>query len=373
MRAASSWIVAPILLSVVSACVVDDGVLDTRLFHCDTDLQCGEGFGCATGAPLTANFCARAPSECGASSCDGVCTQEGLCLQGCVIRDGQASACDTEGMTCVRGTLTGERGVCYPLATCTTSADCESTEICLSEVFQAFARAVPNAKLDHFYCVPRRQAGRCPEDYVPLLADPRVECYPRCTPEESLCPPAYGCATFYLDDVATPVCVPGFYGTACTDDASCLLGRCVESFGGLKVCTERCSDVERVPGNTCENLSSSDLFGAQRVFQCDRTRDLCVPKYFLGTPCNEAYRCVDGLQCVGFRNMDGTPLQLCTADCAADVDCNGGPTGPNFCRLFDTGGGYCFVRRPVGSACEAPSWCSSNVCEAGRCRERVTG
>ena len=359
------------LIVVLAGCRVDGGFLDEDLFACSVDRDCGEGWGCVRGSPYATDFCA--PS-CDAETCDGVCTTAGdvpLCLRDCRIRDdGTATECEGEGFECIRISAERDEGVCYPVSSCDSSAECAAGEICLAD-FVAFA---PGAATDHYYCVPLDVGEGCPARSQPIdIGGSAPLCLATCNPPDSRCPPGFGCleqAAVFSDEEV--VCFPGIYGVPCSDETNCVLGSCMDT-GASKQCTVTCDEAARLAGG-CANLPGLASVVGALGFECDPTANggegggLCVTRSSIGfvctTPESDAYVCERGLDCRRLPSAEGE-VRFCTRDCEIDQQCIDGGNRGAYCQHYARGG-FCFPKGAAGAACEEDRQCLGDRCVGGR-------
>lgn len=359
-----------LVIALLGACSVDAPYLDTGLYACEVDGDCGEGWGCVRGAPYVNDFCA--PS-CDRMSCDGICTVQGdrrLCLRGCRIReDGTTSDCAGDDFVCIRASAEVDEGICYPTQACSESSQCGDSHVCLSDFV---ALAPGNADGDHLYCVPTPDdAGVCPARSVPVETAGAELCLATCDPPDTRCPPGFGCllqSAVGSDDEV--LCFPGVYGVPCDDDTNCVYGQCTD-IGPSKQCSLSCDEAAAIAGG-CGNVLSLGTLVDQLAFECDPTLGdggTCVTRSALGfictTPESDAYTCADDLICRSFPTEDGE-VKLCTSECAIDQQCNRPGESTNFC-LRGFGPGACLPKAGAGGACGEDSQCSSGFCDSGIC------
>lgn len=367
---------ALVLLALLAGCSVDrPDVLDDGYFQCVEAADCGEGQGCAEGNVYAADFCRPGCDPDDASTCpSGVCTARGACLEGCtILADGGDSGCPDE-FTCVRIDALRDEGVCYPVDGCTRSDECaDETEQCINEVLGLPPMSAA-LNFDNLYCTARAdEESRCPEGYlsfeVPTSSDltgTETACYPPCSVDgATLCPPATTCfgpfGDVFTDTPETPPCFPGFWGLPCEDDTHCLIGRCLPVGGGRRACTETCETADtQLDG--CESLEG--LGEGLLVFSRIRCEDVdgtptCVPRYDLGSLCDENLDCVADVDC-GEVTSNAFETHACVRGCERDVDCAEGTDGqPGEYRCAN---GLCTRRRRDGSRCVSNADCLSGAC-----------
>jgi hypothetical protein len=332
-----------LLLIAVAGCSVDRTPLDTGLFPCATDSDCGEGWGCVRATPIAPDFCAPL---CNGAACDGICTggENPQCLRGCRINpDGSTSACPSNDFECVRTSVESDDGICYPVRTCNDHVECESSELCVSQVLRDRVSS-GDTPFDHLYCVPSSSGGSpCPPGFKMGSQGPDPSlCLAGCTMSDRRCPPGFACLDVlqyvapYFTGIDGPVCDIGTYGLSCEDDSNCFLGRCMDTGTAQQsVCTLSCNEASARYGGCANMVSPNSLLGFFGTMECDPSLGgdggLCVLRYDIGFPgcttdAGSAYECREGLYCHTFDFVGG-PVNVCTRDCTMDEECNpeGGP------------------------------------------------
>ncbi|MEM9192546.1 MAG: hypothetical protein AAGF12_25450 [Myxococcota bacterium] len=340
IRLLSRWILVIVTVFGLAGCRVDEDFLDSQLFECGTDSDCGPGWGCIKSFPVTPDFCAPL---CGEAPCDGVCTggDRPQCLQACRIQDdGSTTDCGPE-FNCIRTTVERGEGVCYPVETCEVHSDCASNERCLTQLFEDGSPASVFA-FDQLYCLPvSTPAEGCPSGYKTSELDPsetRV-CRPACSIADPSCPLGFACSTTLqrvaplLNGVSGPLCDIGSYGLTCQDDTNCLVGRCLDPGSAQeRMCTLTCDEASRLASGCGNLITQGSLEWIFSRMECDRTAPsddgsgLCVVRHALSFPgCTRepggAYPCQTGLSCRPF-DFQGGALDLCTKECVNDQECN---------------------------------------------------
>src|SRR5688572_23406700 len=116
------------MLALLAGCSADVPELDSRVYFCESDAECGAGFLCTESNVVSRDFCAAECDPADAASCDGFCTSEGRCLPSCEIHvDGTTTLCP-DGMECIRLSSRADpsgndAGICYPADSCTVDED----------------------------------------------------------------------------------------------------------------------------------------------------------------------------------------------------------------------------------------------------------
>ena len=378
MRSSRNALLALALVASVAGCTVDDSSLNTALFPCTNDAACGQGWGCKRATPYASDFCAARCVPGDPASCDGICTADDLCLPACRI-DESTSACPSDGYSCIRTSIDSTTGICYPVTVCDAVTDCAPGEACLSTDFE----------LTKLYCIPTSETSSCgagSRSLADVIPGASPYCLATCADVDSVCPPGFGCLTqlrFFRTDTATPpLCFPGVAGVACADDTNCLVGRCLNTGPGGKVCTITCNEASRLYGAAgCSAASAGNLFEEFFSMECDPTADggreggLCSVHYDIGwvgcTPPGGAYPCVTspaGTACVAV-NSGGMEINVCTGACTTSSECNRGTSDRNYCAGITAGmpTGFCVPRAGPGVDCLIDEGCRSMRCVRMKC------
>jgi hypothetical protein len=358
--------------------------IDARVYFCDEDGDCGEGWLCAEANAVSRDFCTAECDPDDPASCDGYCTSEGRCLPGCEINlDGSTTRCP-EGTACIRLTSSTDPsgtdpGVCFPAHGCTVDDDCPPGWDCPSEDLPPSVVGV--LRFDHYYCSPRPEGEmiRCPMGWIRTQINdatpPQYACVPPCG-DSSVgggtirCPPSTACASAYsvlLEDPTNAACVPGLWGFPCRDQTNCLLGECTELQGGRRVCTYGCEFARQFspPGAVDPCIGMESLLGGQQRIRCEM--DVCVPRQRALSPCDDAFPCVEGYECtLVMLGPDSPRYDACLRRCATDPDCMD-PFGA-YCLIFDVSmPGVCVPAGNGGDECNRAEMCQSGRCTGGFC------
>lgn len=381
------WALAVLVVAcagVAAGCTVErpDDLLE-RLWTCEQDSDCLDGWGCADRSVLGEDFCRPACDPEDPRTCAGYCTATGECLAPCTLLGDGATACP-DGHACVRADLLDSDGVCFPTETCSRSDECPQGSRCFNDVFglPAILPGVEYAS-DQLYCVAvPDDADRCPSGYLvaPGVAEgDELACLPRCDSAGSRCPPALTCLRelgYLFAQPGASACYPGYWGLPCDDDAQCVVGRCLAIGEGRRACTYGCGEADRVFGRAngggCEALeeSSRGLRLDALEVRCEEVEgvDVCAPLGTPGAPCSDDLRCAPGLDCRAFRS-GATVVRFCSRDCAEDQDCSytGAPLTA-YCAYPAGGGtGSCVPRSFEGGSCERAEQCRLGLI----CREET--
>lgn len=378
--------------ALLAACSVQrPGPLD-QVYPCATSDDCLDGFTCVDRSMLgQPGFCspscdpARATSTCPL----GLCTPEGACLSRCLPEtDGTLRVGCPSGLTCVRTDLFREEGVCWHITGCSMGSDCSEEDVpssCLSEVLgvPALLSGVEIAS-NRLYCLPAPTgplSDRCGPGSIPLAARGAFPgaCLPTCNDPDDVCPPGMTCWTelgWLFGAVSQSVCWVGEWGALCGSDADCLLGRCLETGDGRRVCTERCADVPLggPDGGGCEVLSEVSFSapgGSEFTCRNVGSERVCIPRGRVGAPCGAGRQCLDELRCLPLRNED---TGVCSDVCDLDEDCYvASIPEPRRTEVYcDTENRICLPQQRGGSACDEDHACLSGRCVAGLCTSPAT-
>jgi hypothetical protein len=387
--------VTAVLLGLLAGCSADAPPIDSQVYFCDADSDCGAGWLCTDSNVVSDDFCAAECDPMDASSCRGFCTSEGRCLPGCVINPDGSTTEDRDcpsGMDCVRlssRTISGvDNGICYPATSCTVDEDCAMLpgyDCPLSDELPASLAGM--FRFDHYYCVPSpaMMGDRCPSGWIAVTygsgPTARRACLPGCgdpgVPGGTIrCPPATGCVSHvapFLADPSVAPCFPGYWGTPCEDQSSCLLGSCRDLPNGRSQCTETCADAEAlaqtlgVTGLPDSCLILTGLVGTA-LYRCEA--ELCVPyQRALGT-CDESVTCIPGYECRELMFPDTPTFDGCVKMCTVDGECEDPGA---FCFIPPAQpAGVCALKLADGAECGADVQCQSEVCTPeGFCMRRM--
>ena len=372
----------------LGACTVDrPDVIDDGFFACATPEDCGPGQGCAEANVYGPDFCRPACDIDDPSSCpDGVCTAAGACLERCTIdADGNAIGCASEDFDCVRVDAIRDEGVCYPVRSCSRTADCAEgatgPELCLNDALGLPATTIgESVRFDNLYCTAAPdEGGRCPTGYLSFrFANPDGTttnvCYPPCNPDGGApwCPPATTCFRGFGELAGTPgmpPCLPGVWGLPCADDTQCLIGRCLPVGGGARACTETCDEAAALTGSCAGLERIGEVFGSGSRITCEDVGgvETCVPRYDLLSLCDDHLDCVGGddTTCTEVRFGTDTTAHVCLRECLDAQDCAAGVPGasPTDYRCVAGGGlSVCMRKRANGARCAVDADCRDGLC-----------
>ncbi|HJL15415.1 MAG TPA: hypothetical protein RMH99_07170 [Sandaracinaceae bacterium LLY-WYZ-13_1] len=359
-------------------------VLDEGFFACASAEDCGPGQACAEGNVYAPDFCRPACDPDDPETCPhGVCTAAGACLERCTIDpDGTAVGCPGEDFDCVRIDAIRHEGVCFPVQSCSRSADCASDgdvpQLCLNDALGLPSTTIDDVRFDNLYCTARPdEEGFCPTGYLSYRfanadgSSTRV-CYPPCDPGggRPWCPPATTCFRGFGEIAGTPdmpPCLPGVWGLPCADDTQCLIGRCLPVGGGARACTETCADADTLAGG-CSGLERfGEAFGSAARMACEDVDgvETCVPRYDLLSLCDEQLECVGAdTTCSQVRVSEDTLAHVCLRACRDAQDCAAGTGGvATDYRCIQAGDrSVCMRKRALGARCV-----DDLDCREGRC------
>ena len=321
---------------------------------------CGAGTECPTGFCVD-GFCCNVECAGQCQACD-VAGSERTCLPVAGAPHGTRPACTSDGSICAGACEGVDPGCVYPSA----ATSCGPAGSCADGV-----ATLPGA-CDGAGACATGQTQPC----TPYVCGPDA-CLTSCTTTVD-CAPGY-----YCDSGA---CVPlGDLGHACTEDAACRSGHCVDGVCCDTACDGQCEacDVRALQG-TCSPVIG-DPHGARAACASDGSicggtcdghgRSTCsYPDD--STTCRPP-SCTDGVATLA-ASCDGVgecgPLQqqpcapfvcgeeACQGDCQQDLDC-----APDaWCSA-----GVCVDKLTSGSPCTADDQCTGGLCDFDhRCNDR---
>lgn len=354
--------VALLLCGASLSCVVDADAIDSRIYRCESDAECGDGYVCYHGLePVLSRERAYCLPDC--SSCDGFCDYNGACHPIC---DPDAPSYPAD-MSCLRINLSGPgmtsedvvEGLCVAMTACSNNNDCADPvrSVCINNLASS-ELAELGFELNQMFCIQQgcRAGGNCDPGWS-CLADVLEDtpendmCLPNCT--TGRCPPGLECAN--VNDEL--ICIPGWYGGGlCHDDTNCLVGECVEirDGQGYAVC--------QIP---CESDDDCEPYQSAVPLQCTELPNLgkVCAQLSVSHPCTDDGICELfelGLTCetleVEFLGQS-YDVAMCSRHCENDGDCEifGG-----FCATGGTyGGNICVQPARDGQVCEDDAQCVS--------------
>ena len=363
---AAVWVAA-------AGCRPDPNDFYSRTYPCDSTQsadQCGTG---PNGAPLTCfpakglgatDFCALTcdpgqPDPSGATLCVG----SGTSLKTCHPSHQDPSQECGDQQSCYRTDLIEDEGVCMTGQPCTTDRDCPSADraTCGTSLVKAIYPDGPPLQVDHLNCVKTgcmlNNSSCSPGEYcvpnrVPPQSAPADVCLPLCDANLQ-CPPNYVCFRAVSGPAAPPVCIPGLLGYKCRTDVDCLIGSCVDTSAGFRVCS--------VPCQTQADCAPYD--GARDAYVCTSPTPgaplHCItPSSFGGAPCATDADCaIDGTHCTFYSPYGPiTPGQgLCLLPCDASGACPARGGIPHAC-LEASSPPICYAGR-LGIDCHSDADC----------------
>lgn len=337
-----------------------------------------------------------------APSCDaGQLELAGVCRDTC--DPAVATATCAEGTCTFLGIEDGEPwGACLPGATggggrgsaCSLDAPCGDGYVCIEQ--NGGGR-----------CVPRCDPGDGDTCGAGLRCDPVGRTLGACLPSTCLreadCPDGQTCATWVRPDGGVDLaCIfavgGGAAGAACSADADCASGQCLEDLGichggcrtnddcagegscvlygfehevqsvWVPTCLRDCTDDESCgPGQTCTWFDNREL----------DLNTVCVPAVGsaqAGAPCTDGADCRSG-QCLAFQ--PGT-TGFCDGGCTDDADCGGETVCAQTTRdsagddgVWGTADDWETYPRCRGATCSSNADCGAWVC--GAALETVNG
>ncbi|MCB9640122.1 MAG: matrixin family metalloprotease [Myxococcales bacterium] len=351
---------------------------------CTSSSQCGTCRDCTNGKcgpksfSIPSQICkpCKSDNDCGG----GVCSQvdgRARCLQRC-----DAAGCCPAGTAC-QGS--GGSSLCMPTnnkcpdATCTTTNDCGSNEVCVNGLCEKSCTKDTDCP-SGFVC----KSQSCTEAQPAKLGQPcstNIPCVAGTTCESTskgqICTVACGAGTGGYPN--------GSPGSACT---SCVSGTtCINNIG-QSACLRSCSSnssCSSTGGGLCGRINSGPLFCLCRNdadcasgYNCNKAilgnlgLGACAQRG--GGTCPTGYQC-DGTFCVGSGGStcgngtcDGTEdCSSCVQDCAcvAGQVCQAGScVTPSTC-----GNGTCDNNENCATCAKDCACAANQVCNAGKCEE----
>jgi hypothetical protein len=300
-----------------SGCKVDTGVSADEVFACDgtspdADASCGDGWICYRATSYGgSDVCLQSSSA--ASGCpDGYVASGRGCFKECTFADGECP----QGLRCVRTRLTEQKGVCAPLPTCNSSADCVDPvrSYCLADGVSTFAPQSTNSLCVQTQCMLKQEAcspgNTCilgelasieaRSSSTSLTAQERAYyatiqlylktlgltgrtdldfCAPDCGPHLP-CPAGTYCLGNSFQNAILNVCVPGYLGLGCDQDIDCQVGTCIpvsiDTGEGMRMghaCSQTCTD-----DSQCSNLVAETGVACRQLGLGLQAPHLCLPK-----------------------------------------------------------------------------------------------
>jgi hypothetical protein len=445
--------IATLMAGVALGCAAPEDAFYAKVFLCDVE---GEESQCGTdrsGMPMVcypghllggSDFCTEtcdpdvAPVDARFACIDAIASNEkGALVQRC--QPSAAAGSCPSGLACYRTDVLADEGLCVTTHTCSDQSDCNGLgRTCGSKYAVEIGGSSLGLQSDNLHCVQETCStvgSMCMPDQACLFdfyasgdVLPDI-CVPKC--DRGRCPPNFSCARTPQSLGSPDICVPGVAGTRCTKSQDCLLGDCLDTGAGFRVCTlpmscaatdfcglldqpvdkficaegipgqEVCVNTRPYDGGQCErstecpagqectfysSLAPASLHGACRTpcpdGRCDARGGIpyvctgaaheggCQATDF-GLPCSSDADCFKGLSCetAGFdeRSLHNYSASICTTSCTTDADCDAS-------RLTGRGGfceieaGICRRRGHDNSPCERDAQCYSGHCSAaGHC------
>jgi hypothetical protein len=329
-----------------SACRVDQQEFNSRVFACNVAApnpgcgndETGRKMDCFAARQLGAtDFCARTCDAARTSGPDAVCLDSGISLRTChpVVAPQNAPvssvACEQQGMACYRTDLLANEGVCTTMNTCDTDTQCRDPvrSVCATTFLASlYADATDVLQNDHMYCLQTGCRSRgtscspgetCLQEVIAANAHPPDICVPNC---DSMlhCPPNFLCYRRVSTSVTPNVCIPGLLGFTCENAIDCMLGKCVDTGIGYKVCTTTCdteADCRRFDGEQGRFVCIKNPANPTEPGYCQ------TPDSYRGSLCDTTEECQprnDQEVCSRFNPKD--PKGTCLLPCSSDGKCS---------------------------------------------------
>jgi hypothetical protein len=371
-----------VALAALASCSPKAEQLFDRVFACDTSGepgQCGstrdgKAMVCYAGHLLGGqDFCAP-PCDPGQAPADDrfTCLSSGALVQRCKPHDDPRYACPDK-LSCYRTDLMNDDGICLMMNVCTKDSDCGGSpgRVCAGTLVRGAIASADSLATDSLQCIVDEceSFGECPSDqaclskvYATGNVLPEI-CVPRC--DNARCPPNFSCAR--KDDWAPgaeAVCVPGMPGVRCDHHDDCLIGECLDTGAGFRVCT---LPTPCRPVDYCAKLDGPvDPFvcleGVPGQPHCLNTRALG------GANCTTTADCAvgSGRQCFWNSMFEDSPMHgECRLPCGLDGRCASLGGLPFFC-LGENAEGGCYPTQ-FGAPCLEDKECFELACvEVGR-------
>lgn len=403
-------LVALLALLVVPSCRVDQDEFNNRIFGCNVaspDRGCGvdetgRAMECFGGRQVGAtDFCAKTCDIDAPAGEDAVCLQSGIALRVCHPGDDANTAafprgaCDQKNLKCYRTDLLSDEGVCTTMAPCNADIECRDPirSVCATSFLaNLYSKARDVLRNDHMYCLQTGCRSRgascsagetCLQEVIPAAAHPPDICVPNCDSNLN-CPPNFLCYRKVSTPATPNVCIPGLLGFTCLDALDCMMGDCVDTGIGYKVCTTPCdtqTDCTRFDGEQGKFICIKNQADPSEPGRCQ------APDSYRGSLCNDTQDCLSrpGEVCSRFNPKDGQGS--CLLPCTPEGKC-GPRVGINHTclpALVDGGrGNVCFpgyFGLPCGSdgncfdglechatAAPAPSICTVRCSASAECQ-----
>jgi hypothetical protein len=364
-------------VATLSACKAQTEAFYGKVFTCNPAVpnscgttQAGQQMVCYSAETLGGTgFCAEpcdpaAPSMARSGvACASVTLPEGdggQAATGALLTECEPSA-DTcpEGLTCYRGDLTADRGVCLAMPVCGKSAECAKDHpVCAADVVRKVVPApvASMLQLDHLHCLAMgcKKTGTactpgegCVGAYLTFGSDVDDLCVPRCDVHNA-CPPNFTC----LQDAnwapgAPPICFPGMLGTRCREADDCLMGACTDVGVEFNVCTIPCASDQQ-----CAAFSTGG-----DVYTCSKGHCLTT-RPFSGSNCATDADCISSQKCVGGSVIGMLKHGECRVPCDASGKCPARGGIPHIC-LGENREGLCFPSS-FATPCDTQADCIAN-------------
>jgi hypothetical protein len=366
----------PPVLLLTAACQVPTDILYQRTYFCDGTAQAETCGTTREGAPMTCymarqigakDFCTERCQEENASAAGPGwrCVDTRARVRTCRPSEG-AGACTQPQTNCLRTDGLKDEGVCLPMDTCAANTDCRdpTRPTCLGGLVKAFYGAASGIAVDHFSCLRvgcRKDLASCGpgESCLPTALGPNTEsmdiCVPNCD-ENDNCPPNYFCLRKVSGPGSPRLCIPGILGFRCITDMDCLLGNCVDTGDGFRVCA-----------NSCDTNDDCARFGdARGSFACaaapgGRGKYCQNWRTFAGSNCTTDAHCRPHETCVWQSPFFGTRMDTgeCRARCGPDRPCVDRGGVPHVC--IDLGGTQTCYPGSLHLPCEEDADCFGDL------------
>jgi hypothetical protein len=215
-------------------------------------------------------------------------------------------------------------------------------------------------RLDHWSCLQTGCRARnaacavgesCLPDVLPPANEPLDICVPNCDGDLN-CPPNYFCLRKVSGEGFPAVCIPGIPGFRCITDMDCIIGRCLDTGDGFKLCATTCAsndDCARFGDVRGAFMCAVDPAGKGKFCQNWRA--------FTGAPCGADSGCRAHEVCIALSPYFNQRMSLgeCRARCSAEQPCADRAGVPHVC--IDLAGRQSCYPGAVHLPCESDADC----------------
>jgi hypothetical protein len=250
--------------------------------------------------------------------------------------------------------------------TCSEDTHCRdpARPSCMGTLLANFYGSAAGIRPDHWSCLQtgcraRNAACAAGESCLPHVLPPANEpldiCVPNCDSNLN-CPANYFCLRKLSGAAAPAVCIPGIMGFRCLSNMDCLLGDCLDTGDGFKLCATGCETDD----------DCARFVGARAPFMCavdpGRRGKFCQnARAYGGALCGDDSHCRPHEACVFQSPFFGSRMQSgeCRARCGPERPCADRGGVPHVCvQLGATS--TCYPGR-IHMPCEQDADCVGNL------------